>query len=374
MKKQIFTLFFLLAFMFNGFAQDGLSYDNPESIVYDSSHERYLISNNGSGDLLQVSNSDRTAAPTLFTDAVDSPTGMLILSNVLYVCDGNKVKGFQLLDASLVFELTIPEENSLLNDITNDHQSYIDGPEVLYVTGTGSQMVYKIEIAKETYEPFAAVTAGPPNGIFYDAPNHRLIVVFLAVNSPIVAVNLADGSVNTITTTNLSLLDGIAQDLEGNFYISSFLSNTVYQFAHDFSGEPEPFSLNHAGPADLYFNEVTQTLAIPNFNGTAIDFIDFEVTNVSNLTNTPNSSLQLFPNPANHSVQLNYHLVESGAVNIQLFDAVGRLIQEHHMDHQAQGEQVYTLNWQQQGLADGVYFVKVKSNHQEAINQLIINH
>ena len=119
----------------------------------------------------------------------------------------------------------------------------------LYVSSPTGNQILKIVI--DTGEVIEFITSGlnTPNGMYYDEPNNRILFVSFRYNSPIQQIDLSDNSVSVITYPGLNDLDGITQDNDGNFYVSSWQQNRVYIFNSTFSEGPEIFITHFGDPA-----------------------------------------------------------------------------------------------------------------------------
>ena len=64
-----------------------------------------------------------------------------------------------------------------------------------------------------------------------------------------------------------------------------------------------------------------------------------------------------YPNPFNPTTSINYGLEKDGHVEIMIYDAAGRLVEELMNGHQDGGS--YSLTWNASSQASGMYFVKM---------------
>ena len=203
---KIYYIFF--TFILSSSLLFGQSLSGPESIEYDEANNRYLISNSSNGQILEL---DSSGNLTLFTGLVSSPHGLTIVGNVLYVCDGGGVKGFDLTSANSVFDLNLGA--NFLNGITSD------GVDNIWVTDFNAKVIYRISISGQSYSLFVSGLSDKPNGIVYDGDNNRLVFVNWGPNANIMQVDLADSSASQITNSGYTNIDGIDMDCKGNFYI-----------------------------------------------------------------------------------------------------------------------------------------------------------
>lgn len=267
MKKIYLTIGFLLI-SFVGLAQNLLN--NPESVVYDSSNNRYLVSNWEDGNIIQI---DSSGQQDHFNQELSSTAGLHIVGDTLFVSSNtgeySGIVGFSLTTGYLIYHVNIPEK-LLLNDITSD----LDGN--LYVTDTDAHRIYKVSINDMTYTTFVNSGLGWPNGIICDLPNNRLLVLNGGLpDKPLIAVSLEDSTISTVVETGLGAIDGLTVDNNGNTYFSSWVTDKVYRYDESFTNPPEVVSSGHNNPADIFFNKLDNILAVPNFNSNSVDFIQF---------------------------------------------------------------------------------------------------
>ena len=175
--------------------------------------------------------------------------------------------GFNLSDGSNV--MTIPIEGAqFLNDITVDKDGF------LYVSD--GAIIYKVDPQNKTYEVFLDNLSGT-NGLFYDSDNNRILATLEAAfgetGAFIIAISPDDLQIDTLVHTNFEMLDGLTEDNEKNIFVSSWETNTVYKYTPDFVNPPEVISSDFDGPADIYYNKLSNVLAIPDFNANRIVFI-----------------------------------------------------------------------------------------------------
>ena len=242
--------------------------NDPESVVYDSAYKRYLVSNWEDGNIIQI---DISGQQDYFNTELSSTAGLHIVGDTLFVSSNegeySGIIGFLLSSGEIIFHVNIPEKQ-LLNDITSD----LSGN--LYVTDCEANKIYKIRINDQAYTTFVGSGLGYPNGIMYDHPNNRLLVLNCLLSyRPIISVNLEDSTISTVVNTNISSIDGLTSDNNGNFYFSSWITDKVYRYDESFTNPPEVVSSGHIDPADIFFNKLNNILAIPNFNSNSVDFV-----------------------------------------------------------------------------------------------------
>ena len=96
------------------------------------------------------------------------------------------------------------------------------------------------------------------------------------------------------------------------------------------------------------------------------------VTGISNDQSVLESKITLFPNPANQKFTLEYELIKSANVLIELFDVVGHKVKTISSNYFEEKEK-HSHSVNIEDLSAGVYFVKLKINDSETTIKLIIN-
>jgi len=273
-------IFYLIIFCNNQLLSQ--TYSNPESIIWDESNSRYLISNvnnHVNGYILSYDPSTNTIENFINT-GLDSPKGMYILDGILYVTDITRVKGYNIEDKTQTMNIEIPG-SAWLNDITGD------GSGSLYISDTDTGNIHLLVIATGIISTFANTSS--PNGLLYDINNNRLLVCSWGNNANIKAIDLTNQTVSTVINTGFSNFDGLVIDNCGNYYISSWGSNTVYRYDKDFEIRQSVW-LGLNGPADIYFNLSRHELVSPNFNNNTILFKSFFQTCLSPILISPENN------------------------------------------------------------------------------------
>ncbi|MFH1999440.1 MAG: hypothetical protein ABIK28_07150, partial [Planctomycetota bacterium] len=121
--------FFALAILFLASGQNLLN--NPESVVFDAEYNRYLVSNCGDGNIIQVNaieTNEKAGPPSpvmeLFSTGLNKVLGTHIMGGTLYVASETKVVGFDLGTKAMVMTVEIAEAQ-LLNDVASDTNGFL---------------------------------------------------------------------------------------------------------------------------------------------------------------------------------------------------------------------------------------------------------
>lgn len=325
---------------------------NPESVVYDSLHNRYLVSNWNTGHMVQI---DSNGVQDYFVISQHCYAGLHIVDNVVYVAGRNQgVRGFDLETGQLVMHVSIPG-SGVLNDITSDNMGN------LYVSVVDSALIYKINIASENWSTFVSSGLSSPNGIYFDEPHNRLLLVSSRNFSPLQAISLDDSSLTTIVYTGISILDGLTMDEYGNVYFSSWNTDAVYKYDSTFTNPPELISNHAPDPADISYNSVHHVIAVPIFYGNYIDFVEISQTPIafSEIPLYYELDVNNYPNPFNSSTSIGYYLEAPSNVFIEIYDMLGRKIETVFDGFRIAG--YHRKIWEADNAASGVYFYRVRT-------------
>lgn len=290
------------------------TYQFVESVEYDPIQNRWLASN---GNSIIERASDGTLS--YFGNATASH-GMEVVDNVLYAISGASIKAYDLDDASELMSLNIPGVG-FLNGMTNSGAA-------IYVTDFSNRAIFRIDItdlANPTWEQIVSNTGSTPNGIVYDEANNRLIYVNWGNNAAIKAVDLTDNSISTIlANTGLGNIDGIDEDGEGNYYISSWSPNRITKYSADFQNVEIISTPFINSPADIGYSIPTDTLAIPVGNN--VVFVGFEtMTSTEELKES--LEIGIYPNPTTDYLTVSFHLEKATKTKLEIVGMDGRLYQ-----------------------------------------------
>lgn len=242
----------------------------PESLEYDAERDRYLVSNRSAGEILARA---ANGILSVFTVDPNSPAGMEIVGNVVYVADQGRIRGYRLDDATPVVNYQIPGA-SFLNGLA----SHPDGTR-LYASdfSNANQRLLEINITDPqnvSHQVLLATTPFTPNGLAFDAFNNRLLVVSWGSNARIAGFDFATQQLVTLTNTTLGNMDGVAIDCDGSVYVSSWSVQAVRRFDAPLRIDSPPldFAGGLGNPADITYNRVLGEIAVPNAGISTLGF------------------------------------------------------------------------------------------------------
>lgn len=352
MKKYLLANLFIFSVLCS-FSQ---TLNNIESVEYDSSENRFFISN---GNSIIARASDGTLS---FFSNQSATHGMEVMGDHLFVIDGSTIRGFELDTENEVMTLNVSGAG-FLNGMTND------GNGNLFATDFSNKRIYKFnvsDLSNPTQEIIVNNTATTPNGIVYDEDNNRLIFVNWEFNATIKAVDLSDNSVSTIINSGVGSIDGIDEDNDKNYYISSWNPARITKFDSTFAN-PEiittPFLTS---PADICYAKEIDTLAIPHYpnGGNEVVFIGF-TPDTTMSTSTLNLDfedieLKVYPNPISENSIIEFELNESVELNLSIWSQDGKKVKTLLAGKQLKGK--HKISFQGEQIPSGLYWLVVENN------------
>ncbi len=353
---QCLLISFIFILPLELFSQNLLN--QPESIVFDTANNRYLVSNMGNGDIIII-NSD--GSQSIFNNTVLSAArGLFLSGNILYVAGNTQLVAFDITNGSVIFNLT-PPGAQFLNDICADATGNI------YISDSFANVIFKYQPANQRFTIFANSNLSLPNGLLFDEVNSRLFVCSFRDNSPIQAVSLADSSVSTVVETTFDNLDGLTKDGNGNIYVSAWGTGAVYRYDPAFNIPPELVSSGHNAPADIFYYQPTNTLAVPNVQGNRVDFVEIIPTAIDDREGNLPRKIELkqnYPNPFNPSTTIEYTLPKSTFVQLKIYNMLGEEVKTLVNSTQTAG--VKSVVWNgldnnQTSVITGVYVYRLTS-------------
>lgn len=334
--------------------------DAPESVAFDADHDRYLVSCRNSDAIIAM---DRfTYEQEIFIDGLDGPLGNCIHDGVIYVATGETLRGFSLESKAEVLTLNIPCIQHL-DGMTTDDNGY------LYVIDTGGK-IYKVELSTGGYETIVNSGLAPSvQDCIFDPANERLLAVAWSPQAPIQAIDLQTYDVTTATTTPYGYFDGITIDPEGNVYVAShIIPGMIIRFDADFSSY-EIISEGHNEPAGLDYNSIDNILAVPNFGGDVVNFIQIETTGSAPFPDDNDNPLNIYPNPNNGKFMLQIEVPLGNNIGLSLTNSSGQVILTEEMPKDY-NDVIFDFDLSTQ--PRGVYFLDLKNQFKRYSQKIII--
>ncbi len=288
---------FIIAALLTTFCAGAQSFNSPESVEYDVAGGRWIVGQNGSGNVHILSPASNTLN-SFATGIPSGPHGIEVAGDTVFVCDGARVKGFDRNTGTQVINVNLGA--TFLNGITSD------GGDNLFITDFTAKKIYRFNRRTLANNVMVTGLVKSPNGIYYDAANNRCVFVNWGSNATIMAMSLSDSSTSTLTTTTLTNIDGITRDFSGNWYVTAWGNQSLMRFDPAFANAPVAVMTGLSNPADIDINAVGDSIGIPN-SGTANNVVFYTVS-VTTSAALPDAGVHLtvFPNPATDMVRLKW--------------------------------------------------------------------
>jgi len=289
-----------------------------ESVEYDPVGNRFFVSSDANS--IQIVDAD-TEETSHLGEGLEASFGMEVMNNHLFAIEGSGVKVYDLETEMLVKTINVTPGN-FLNGMTSD------GASRIWITDFSALSIQEINYNFETDEhttTFIAVELpNTPNGIVYDGPNNRLL--FVTWNGGKVnAIDLDNNEFSEVADVGLDNMDGIDEDANGSFYVSSWSPQRITKFNNDFT-ESETIEVSGLlNGADICYAKEIGTLAIPS---TSNELILVKVEDVfgSGIENSP-SAFQFWPNPVESVIHFDVKGMD-GSLKISIHDLTGKWIRD----------------------------------------------
>jgi hypothetical protein len=258
----------------------------PESVLFDAAHDMYLVSNiNGSpsgvddnGFISKLSPTGDIIALKWIDGAADdvtlnAPKGSAIVGDTLYVADISAIRMFDVNTGKQTGSVDVPGA-TFLNDVAASGTSIIVTDTGVMFDGagfqpTGADAIYVLDTATKALTTMAkgrealpaakgvVVVEGTPWVVYFGAPR---VEHFDAAGASVQRFDLPAGS-----------LDGIVDDGNGGFFVSSWESSSVYRVARDRTSSVVKAELK--APADIGFDAGRKRLLVPHFMDNTVEFV-----------------------------------------------------------------------------------------------------
>ena len=257
----------------------------PESIEYYAAEDVYLVSNlNGDGltadgnGFISKIKPDGSIIKLKWLDgtvkgvSLNSPKGLAIQGNKLYVADINQVHIFELPSGKQKISINI-SNSTFLNGITPGDGAFVyvtdsglkAGKDSLAASGTDA--IYKVW-ANGKYElVYKDKNMGHPNGII--AHGKQLTVVTFG-SGEVFRID-ARGKRHNLAKPPKGDLDGLLKLADGRLVMSSWVASALYVLNKDNSYSILADDLD--APADLGFDSKRQRVLIPLFKQDKLVFL-----------------------------------------------------------------------------------------------------
>ena len=262
------------------FVRNVTGFREPESVRYDPDQDLYFVSNmfglgsakDGNGFISRVNAATLTDSTVLVKSGqngavLDAPKGMAIQGDTLWVADIDKLRGFDRHTGVPVGNIDFaPQHAVLLNDVA------VGGDGTIWVTDTG---IIMNEAGAPHTGPDRIFAVGPghvitvaaqgpqlhwPNGVTWDAAQHRWLVVSFDPFAGEIASYRAGDSTRTVLRNGKGQLDGIEVLPSGAIMFSSWADSSIHVLQ---GGQERQIIREVPVPADIGYDTKRNRVAIP---------------------------------------------------------------------------------------------------------------
>jgi len=340
-------------------------FNQPESVVYDEIRDRYLVSNKGNGNIIEL---DYSGNQSVFKTGLVSSRGLVILHDTLFVACDLGIVGIDLETAATVTIIPIPGMQ-FLNDICADSSGN------LYASDSDAGRIYKIVLSTQSVTTLINYGIPGCNGLLYRQQSNSLLVCLWPYPGTIREIDLNTLEIITLVQTNLDECDGLAVDGAGYVYVSSFIAGTIYRYDPEFSQPKEMVSSNHEGPADIFFNVTDNILAVPNFHDNSVELVPVTPVSVWDLPgqtiSNGRSVLRNYPNPFSTNTTISFYLPENQVISLHVINMEGRTVSSlisNRLFYQGEHRFRYLTGT----LKPGIYWLFLSTDNEEQILRKIV--
>ncbi len=263
-------LYFILALLItsSSFAQ----YNYPYRLTSDSTN--YFITNRGNGTISKL---DSSFTRSTVISNLHSPNDIFFASvlgnSAIIIIDSNQIKLFSPSTYTSMLNINISNATEAHDGVfnpTNNNEFYISdrGGNKIIKGNIGGAPLYQITFST------LAVNIPKPAGMIFNNSGELLVVTDTA-NARVYKINTSTGFKTTVLNTSLNQFNDIAQDNEGNYYVTCWGTNNLYRYNSSFGNQSVVASYNN--PSGLYANTNDDFLAIACHNCQKVEFSYFHL-------------------------------------------------------------------------------------------------
>ncbi|MCC7297943.1 MAG: hypothetical protein IT244_06370, partial [Bacteroidia bacterium] len=249
MNIKLRFAFVLLFIWFNHAAM--AQFAGPNAITYNPGNKTYYITNEYGKNVVSLDANNNKATFI---------TGLTAPNNILYadlpigagfiVLDSNEIKGYD--DAGTYYASFSTSGAVKLQDVVFDTAA-----QAMYITDVLRGVIYKTTFgAAPFYLPSTVVWSKPhrrPSAMVLQKSKNRILYVEDTLGGNLMAMNLSNGNTSLVKSLGIDNLVGLAEDGQGNLYLSSQGAKAIYQLNKYYAGSPKKL-YTEPKPADLYVN------------------------------------------------------------------------------------------------------------------------
>lgn len=230
-----------------GFAQ----FAGPNASTYNPATKKYYITNYYGKNMISL---DENNKKDTFIKNLNSPNNILFeklpLGSAFIILDSNEVKAYDSAGnfyAKFTTSGAIKLQDAVFNKSTN----------TLYISDVVRGVIYKTTFGPAPfYLPTTSVFSTPfrrPSAMVLQASKNRILYVEDTLGGNLMSLNLTTGNTALLKSLNMDNLVGLAEDGQGNLYLSSQGLKAIYQLNKYYVGSPKKL-YTEPKPGDLFVN------------------------------------------------------------------------------------------------------------------------
>jgi hypothetical protein len=259
----------VLFLMLSTWVVSALAYDKPNSVAYYPSVKAYFISNLAGKTITKLdSNFDKTD----IIKGLTRPKDILFASfgpyNGLLILDSNEVKVYDADGYSYIASFNVPGAIDL-----EDAEADKTTPGTFYISDPLAHKIFKVVVGPAPfYTPvFTTLNSNVrnPKALLFDSKN-RLLVTTDTTKSAVYSINTSTGNASLVNTTSIDNINSIEEDLQGNFYATSWGNSYFYRLDKDFKNAKD--LAMYSKPAGLFFNKDYDVIVLACSNCNKVEF------------------------------------------------------------------------------------------------------
>ena len=243
--------FLVLSMLALGTNLSQAQFNKPNASAYNRFDDHYYITNHNGQSVVKL---DRSGTKSVFIQNLTAPNNIIFdvfpFGPAFIVLDSNKAKVFDT-SGSMIANIAVPNSIKLLDLV------YDSVAQCIYTTDVEKGWIIKTTFGSAPYyAPNITVWVSGltrPSNLLLQRKDNRLLFVQDTINSGLIAIDLSSKNITVLRNTGLSLLSGLAQDSEGNYYISSQYEKNIYQWNKYLSGSPKRI-VGEPKPGDITVN------------------------------------------------------------------------------------------------------------------------
>ncbi len=242
---------FILSAVILFFNYSNAQFNKPNASAYNHYNDLYYITNYLGKSVIKM---DRFGNKSYFVQNLTAPNNIIFadfpFGPAFIVLDSIQAKVFDTSGNSIsIVSITNAKRlQDLVYDSTN---------KIIYTTDVDRGVIYKTTFGSApNYLPNTSVWVSGvsrPSNIIIQLKQNRILFVQDTMNANLMSVDLTTANVTVLRNTGLSLLSGLAQDSEGNYYISSQYEKNIYQWNKYLTGTPKRI-VGEPKPGDITVN------------------------------------------------------------------------------------------------------------------------